>query len=208
MKVIPLLFIMLLLTSMVIATVIPGDTYTVTIIPICESPIEVKIRGNEDSIKMNDFLFEQCEPINIEEWICRCNKGSSFPLILHTTENVENVYDITVQYYLKDKEYLDNISVIDDGYSIRHANTRTINFNNLEVKYAPSVVEKKSKSYFNSSDGFIIVIIILCILLLFVGIIIGIYFMIRNLFKNDDKNDIKKSDEDMDKKVKELIEKL
>ena len=64
----------------------------------CYGDLTVKIRAETDLVD-NEYKFINCKNTELELWSCKCNEKNT-TIILQTSSDITNVYDIVIQYYI------------------------------------------------------------------------------------------------------------
>ncbi len=144
-----------------------GELYTVTNISKCYGNYSVKVRGENNIVDGEYSMLNSTGENNI--WIGGCNDNGNDIQILTDTET-NNVYDITVEYYL--------MPLTDDNIT-NDSNKRTLQFTNIGFK---SVKEKEPFKMPQLEDGRVILGVVGGIVL-FIGLII--FLLWKFVFKDE-----------------------
>lgn len=164
-----------------------GELYTVTNITKCYGDLQIKVRGSDD-IQDGEYDIVGCQKEN-DLWTCDCESVNSVNIL--TKDDTNNVYDITIEYYVAPITG-DNTSVVTD-----EDNKRTKQFTNIGFK---SLKKKESLKIPEFTGGFVILGIIGGVIIFIILIVI---LSLKFVFKGED--DI--PDREMDKEVGNYIRK-
>ena len=145
-----------------------GKDYNVVNISKCYDNYNVKIRG-EGNVTTG-YSFPGCTKYKTEKnndfWNCTCTTNSS-KLILKTNNNVENNYDVVVEYFISPDRSL--------------SDKRTDEFNNLVFEIPEPEKEPFSLPKLESAN-----VILIILGLVFILAILGIIWVGRWVFTSDE----------------------
>ena len=126
--------LVMLLYIVPVCSINAGEPYELLTIDKCEDKIDIKVRWTIPSD--NHYTFDGCIEVDNGRWECTCVNPSTITFI--PSPNIENEFDIVIEYYLNPYHEITNTTTnIDYWLSYNHDNRRTDTFSNIVVGLPP-----------------------------------------------------------------------
>jgi len=207
-KIIHILTAIFILNMLCVTATTPGNFIDIADIDKCYGTITLKIIGEQDIIK-GEYSIVGCNEVSDNKWNCQCDNVSNIKL--NAGDNVSNIYDIKIEYYIEPLVTSNNTNITPSKLDIdNELKRRTYEYNNIIVKPKEIIEEPFKMPKF--TDGFKIGAIIGSIIIIFVLMIVGIIYW---LFKEEkDEEEFKPQQSKEEKQIditlsdKEILEQL